>query len=761
MSLIKINSLFKASPHPYPSDDIHKSEKQKDWHLQYVKAFYNSYLGNKCGILENQKALMAENRAYCDGTQNPQKYKELLLDMSQDESLKPLEQQNTHWMNINFEDMVVVLPKFYRIFSGIFSSQQHEVMANAIDEFSMETKEKEKWRSYVMSKERALLQFVDNITGNQTQYPDQMPQDLDEMIMMEEMGSLKLKTEMMIEAALKDIDNRSNWEEIESQILKDVFENNIIAVRDYTNTMTGKVEVRRIDPLDLIYTLDENGEVAKAGIVKKYTVANLRKELIYSKNFDGDEGTFSEEHLKNIAITYGGILGNKELHSLTLDPLSSGAYEYDDFLVYVFDAEWASIDSTIKSHRTNKYGDTLIYEEIKNVKEKREKKLVKQNVKVFRTTKWVIGSDIIWDYGLAYDIPRPTESEARSSFTVKRIPGKSMVEANKLHADQIQLCHLRLQNAVALAPNAGLAYEYSSLQGMKLGSKGASPMDLIRMRNQQGSIVYKATVHRGGMISPNIGNPIFELEGGIGRLLDELLKIIQINLESIRENTGLNAVVDASTPQQDQGLGVSQMAMAATNNSLKPIYSTYISVRNRLAENCAQRVQLIAKYNGEYPGYFRVFGRTGWEILKITSDIAYVNYGMKIQALPNQKHIYDLENSSIEALRNQILTWGEYFAVKRMFMAGTSMKYIQAFIANREVKKMQEMSKAQQENMQMNAQVQQQSLEQSSAMEAQQEQLKSELKKAEKSHEVTELIRLKEAEAIIEQTYSMKSGSSK
>jgi hypothetical protein len=750
-----------SSIHPYPSDDVHKSQKDKAWHLKYIKAFYHSHISNRCAITESRRLDMEENRSYCEGRQSTTKYKNLLLDRQDSGEMLPAELQRTDWMNVNFDDIVVVLPKFYRIFSGIFSSQQHEVMANAIDEHSMEEREKEKWRSYVMAKEKAMLDFIDDITGNQTQYPEYLPEDQGELILMEEMGSLKLKTEMAIEAALKDVENRSNWEEIEMDILKDIFENNILAVRDYTNLTTGMVECRRIDPLDLTYTLDENKEVAKAGVIKRYTIANLRKELsaqgIYRTD---DDCEISEDYLKKLAMEYSGIFGNKYFDQISHDVTEYGSYEYDDFVIYVFDGEWACNDSTFKSQRTNKHGETLVYEENKMRKETSERKMLRQSVKVFRTAKWVIGTDLIWDWGLAYDIPRPKESEARSSFTIKRLPGKSMVEANKLHADQIALANIRLQNAVAMAPNSGLAYEFSSLQGMKLGAKGADPLDLIRMRNQTGSIVYKATVHRGGMISPNIGNPIFELSGGIGPLLQELFQIITMNLESIRENTGLNAVIDASTPEKDQGLGVSQIAMAATNNSLKPIYSTYIAVRNRLAENCALRIQLIAKYKKEYPGYFRVLGRTGWEILKITSDIAYANYGFKIQALPNQKHINDIEVAAAKAVETQTLTWGEYFVVKRMLMSGSSLKYIQAFITNREIKKMEQMQQAQQQNIQQNAEAQQQSAQQAIELQGQLEQIKSGLKREEETHKTNELIKLKEAEAIIEATYKLRDAKS-
>jgi hypothetical protein len=756
MFLQKLNKGFITSPHPYPSDDVHKNQKDRQWHLKYIKAFYHSHVNEHCAVDKTRYDDMVENRKYCDGAQSPDKYKNILLDLKEENQLSPAETQQVNWMNVNFEDIVVVLPKFYKIFAGIFSSQQHEIMADAIDKKSMEEKELKKWRAYVMSKEKALLEFIDNVTGNQTQLPEQAADNIDELVLMEEMGSLKIPMEMMIEAALKDVENRSNWDEIESDILKDIFENNIIAVRDYTNVMTGMVECQRIDPLDLTYTLDENKEVAKAGVFKRFTIANLRKELASKNVFECEGSPITEDYLKNLAVTYGGIFGNRSTDMISLDPREDKTYEYDDFIIYVFEGEWACNDSTFKTMRQTKHGNTLIYEEQKMRTDTENRKTVQQSVKVFRQAKWVIGSEIVWDWGLAYDIPRPKESEARSSFSIRRLPGKSMVEANKLHADQIQLCHLRLQNAVAMAPNSGLAYEYSSLQGMSLGEKGAKPLDLIRMRNQTGNVVYKATVHRGGMISPNIGNPIFELKGGIGPLLQELIQIITISLESIRENTGLNAVVDASTPQQDQGLGVSQIAMAATNNSLKPIYNSYIFIRNRLAQNCAMRIQLIAKYKKEYPGYFRVLGRTGWEILKITSDVAYVNYGFKIQALPNQKHIQDIEVAAANAVKAGTLTWGEYITVKRMILAGSSLKYVQAFIVNREVKKAQEMQQMQQQNIEQNAQVQQQSAQQAVELESQLEQMKSGFKREEETHKTNELIRLKEAEAIIEATYAIK-----
>ena len=685
----------------YPSDDIHPDLKDKDWHLKVAKALYSGFMNNNTVLSRSDYDDMLVGRMYGAGKQDPNQYKDTLIGKKEF-----AEATRKAWLNVNFKDIISVAPKFRRIVLGIFESQEHDIVATAIDESSNLTRQDLKWTAWAKKEEKDFIKFIDDFTNAKFLESEYEPASIEELELYESMGGFKLKTEVAIEGALSFVEYKSNWRMIKEKIVGDAIDIGIMMVKDYTDIVTKRVLKRYVNPYNSVYTIDENEEVSKFGEVRFCTIANVRRET-----------GLSEEEMFKLAQTFHnnrGSLGNPYL-----DPMynkdGSININYDDFIVPVFEFEVASIDVRTKTARTKQDGQTYKFNEpIRTTKsgvniapkfwDSDTKKSELIGGKVFRKGKWIIGTDYIWDFGLQYDIPRPRKDEARSSFHVRKLDGVSMMLASKPHFDQIQLAHLRLQNAVAMAPQAGIAYEYSALSGMHVGGKGLDQMDLIKMHRQSGSFLYKATTHRGGMISPTSGRPFLELKGGIGPLLQELIEIINIHLESIRDITGINQATDASSPNPAVGLGVTQLAVASTNNSLKPIYTSYIDIKEKSSENCALRIQMVAKYNKGYWTYDRALGGAAWEVLKEGADFTMSQMGIKIQALPTREEIDTISRaleSSIQPGRDgkPSLTMSEYFAIKRILLAGGGLKLAQVMLAHREQKHAEEADKIQKENM--------------------------------------------------------------
>ncbi len=252
------------------------------------------------------------------------------------------------------------------------------------------------------------------------------------------------------------------------------------------------------------------------------------------------------------------------------------------------------------------------------------------------------------------------------------------------------------------------------------------------------------------MIAPSSSKPFTELAGGIGPLLQELMLIINSSLENIRSITGVNQITDATGPNPEVGLGVSQLAVASTNNSLKPIYTNYIDIKEKSAENCAHRIQSVSKYNGKYRTYDKALGKAAWEVIKEGADFSLCEMGIKIQALPTAKEIEAMTLDLQKAIQSgrdgkPSLTMAEYFAIKRILMSGGGLKLAQVMLAFRERKHQQEAERLQQQNMQLNAQVAQQSEQVKSQAELQKIQMQAAIDKDMKRFETDEEIRKQEA----------------
>jgi hypothetical protein len=129
--------------------------------------------------------------------------------------------------------------------------------------------------------------------------------------------------------------------------------------------------------------------------------------------------------------------------------------------------------------------------------------------------------------------------------------------------------------------------------------------------------------------------PIQELTGGIGPQLQEFITLFDLNLNFIRQLTGINEIADATTPDPNQSVGGAEMALAATNNALKPIYAGYIRLKELVARACAIRMQLLVRHDKKaYEGYIPVVGGAGVKILSIGTDILDADWKFRSRRSP-------------------------------------------------------------------------------------------------------------------------------
>ena len=161
------------------------------------------------------------------------------------------------------------------------------------------------------------------------------------------------------------------------------------------------------------------------------------------------------------------------------------------------------------------------------------------------------------------------------------------------------------------------------------------PLEILSIRRDTGDLLYKLTTHMGKANVPGGMRPIQELTGGIGPQLGEFIQLFEMNMEFIRDLTGINRIADATTPDPNQSVGGSEMAIAATNNALKPIYSGYIRLKELVCRSCAIRIgNLIRNDKKAYEGYIPVIGGAGVKILSVGADVVDVDWEIQIQAKP-------------------------------------------------------------------------------------------------------------------------------
>ena len=260
-----------------------------------------------------------------------------------------------------------------------------------------------------------------------------------------------------------------------------------------------------------------------------------------------------------------------------------------------------------------------------------------------------------------------------------------------------------------MAAPSGLSIEMTSLQNMKLGGKKISELDLIKLRNQTGTLLYKATTHKGIPNVPGGFKPIQELQGGIGAQLGEFIQIFELNLNAIREATGITQASDASQPDPNTPVGNNKMAMAATNNALRPLYSAYLNIKENTAKNMSLRIQLLIKHNKEaYEGYLPVLGTMGVQIISAGADTVDADYYIKYEAKPTDERSNDIKQAAMRALTpdkdgTTMIQMADFLMIDRLLESG-NLKYAEAYLNYKSKQNKDKQLKLQRENMQLDGQ---------------------------------------------------------
>jgi hypothetical protein len=677
---------------PFPDDNINPKKKDKLWAKKMGEAILSLLMrGQTCMPYSRLKEIQ-ELRDLANGNQDVLQYQKILLDESEEGT------GLTGYMNINF-DVFSVMPKFLRVVEGMMEQTEHQVVATAVDEKSSKEKEEMKLRTSFNMKYKQIISDIESGLGLEN-VQKFIPETVEELDLYTGMGGFKLSKETEMEEGLDHIFYISDWKETKKKLIRDLVTFNACCAKDYTDNFTNKVKSRYVDPAMFIgqYSSSyDHKNMEWGGELIQESVSNILKQ----------DKTIDPEALYKIAKDYNGVNGNPELTGADATPGLSPAYteKYNNFLIDVFDFEWKSVNSEYWTTRKTQYGEDLIYEEEwGTIKDTEKKKTDVYDIHVVYKGKWVVGTDVVYDFGLQHDVPRPEGKEVALSYHFYKYPDKAIVQSAEPPIHQIALTFNKLQNAIAQAAPSGISIEYTSLQNMKLGANKMEPLELLRMRKQNGDLIFKATTHKGAVNIPGGYRPVQELEGGIGRQLDEFIKIFDLNFNFIREVTGINQIADASTPNPEQSVGGSEMAIAATNNALRPIYSAYLDIKEKVAKNACLRLQLLIAHNKKaYEGYVPILGQVGVKIISVGADVVDANYYIKYEAKPTEKRKQIILAAATNAMApdadgTKSIELPDFLMIERLVENG-NLKYAEAFLNYKSRKNKEKQLQLQRENM--------------------------------------------------------------
>ena len=449
------------------------------------------------------------------------------------------------------------------------------------------------------------------------------------------------------------------------------------------------------------------------------------------KRVAGDQ--FTEDQYRNMAQTVMNSYGNDpNVFSLSSydGSMDQNNYGYDQYTVQVMDFEFMSVDDVIFEKKENAYGNIGFYHKGNKYKQPANSVYGREAVNMQNATLYggcfIIGTSHIYNYGLKKNVPKNVHdiSRTRMSYSavatnLRRMIPKSIVSGVIGFADQLQLSHLKIQQAIAKAKPDGLLVDIEGLENVQLGRGGElQPLDIQDIYEQTGVFYYRSKNPEGGFQNP----PVRPLDNTI-RNINELIALYNHYLRMIRDATGINEVMDGTSPKGDQLVGVRQQQLAAGNNALYDITNASLVLYRRVCEDIVKCLQIVPPKSILYEAYENAIGKESMEVLSSFSKLPMYNFGVRVVSDMNEIDKSYLEQNIQIALGQKEIDLEDAIAIRQLRDVDQAERLL-IVRRKKRVKQQQEMAS---QNSQMQAQMNQQTAMASSQGKMQEEQLRAQL----------------------------------
>lgn len=726
-----------------------EKKESKEYGLKYAKAIESQWgkRNDTSSIFSKRHHMFEKNRKYANGTQDTNIYKKLLNNMDPNSGDGSL-------INIDYTP-VPVLPKFVKIMVNKVLSREPYPNLEAIDPFSSSKKQKEKERIQdQINNKQQLLQFKE-LTGTILDYePSQLP-DTDEEAEIFIGNNIKSDAEIAAQIATNMTLSWNNFNDgTFRRCVNDLVALGMCVVKRNNDPNYG-IATSYVDPKDFIHSNTDDpyfSDLVYAGHVKSMPIQEL-------KRIAGDELT--EKDYEEIAKKIKGTHGDSYYNSNT----GRKMYEYDEYMVDVLEFEFISVDCMHFEEKENRHGNRNFFYEGFTYKERKssvfERKAHHMEIENVYKGYFVLGTDKIFGYGRAENMPKNIHdiSKCNLSYSVvatniQDMLPKSMVDSCVGFADMLQLTHLKIQQAVAKSKPDGLIIDIEGLENVQLGKGGElQPLELHDIYEQTGVFYYRSKNPEGSFQNP----PIREIGNRI-RNINELIGLYNHYLRMIRDVTGINEAVDASTPKGDALVGVQQQAIAASNNATYDITNASLVLYKKVCKDVVKCLQVLPPDSVIFEVYTNAIGEHNMSVLAGFSDLPMYNFGVQVQKNMEDKDKAFLEQNIQIALSQREIDLEDAMAIREI----KDVNQAEKLLITRRKKRMelqqqmaQQNSKMQSQQAQAAAQAASQARQQEMQMEAQfkaqelQLKAKLEMEMSKMQHEFNREIQMIKAQATL------------
>tara|TARA_R100000234_G_scaffold119698_1_gene103366 strand:- start:1762 stop:4182 length:2421 start_codon:yes stop_codon:yes gene_type:complete len=703
----------------FPDPLASSIEKQdKSYGLQYAKAIEGQWgkMTDKSSLYGSRNEIFNRNRHYANGTQDTTIYKKLLT------SLNPNDGEGS-LLNLDFTP-VPILPKFVRIVVNKILSRNPYPNLEAVDPLSSSEKNKEKQRLRTQVAIKKDLQDLKEQTGGLVLDvdPDQLPDSLEEADIFLE-TNIKTDAEIAAQVATNMTLSWNNFNDgTYRRCVNDLAALGMAVVKRNNDPNYG-IKTEYVDPKMFIHGYTEDPffeDIVYAGHIKEMTVSEL-------KRLAGNE--LSDDDLKKILKVASK---KSDKYSAYNDYRNyDSKNDYSEYMVQVLDFEFISVDCMHFEEKENRHGNVGFYYQGFEFKERQgsvyERTPHKMEMQMLYGGTYVLGTNYIVNYGKCANVPKNVHdlSRCRLSYSpvatnlMDNMP-KSMVDSCIGFADMLQITHLKLQQAIAKAKPDGLIIDIEGLENVQLGKGGdLQPLELHDIYEQTGVFYYRSKNPEGGFQNP----PVRELGNSI-RNINELIGLYNHYLRLIRDTTGINEAMDASSPKGDALVGVRQQAISAGNNAIYDITNSSMVLFKKVCEDIVKCIQIIPEDSVLMKVYQNAIGDTNMKVLSSFSNLPMYNFGVQVHKEMEDEEKQYLEQNIQVALAQKEIDLEDAIAIRDL----KDINQAERLLIVRRKKRMKQQQQIAMQNSQMQSQQAQQAAMSASQARQQEMQMEAQLK---------------------------------
>ena len=676
----------------------HARKVTKEYGLQYAKGVYSQWGGvNTTGSLYNVRWKEFQiNRDYANGTQDVNIYKQILTSLDPNNGDGAL-------LSIDWSP-VPIIPKFVKIVVNKILGASPFPNVEAIDPLSQTEKDRERAKIKAAIKNKEMFAEAKALGLQTAVDPDTLPETTEEAEIFFETG-IKTQAEIAAQIATR---LTLNWNDFDEKIYRRNVDDLVtvgMAVVKRNNDPNYGIKEDYVDPAYFIHSITDDPNLTDCtymGHIRNVSIQEL-------KRMAGNQ--FTEDQYKQMAQSVANTFGNNPdrlSESYYDSALGVYQYGYDQYTIAMMEFEFLSVDDIVFEKKESRFGNVGFYYKGYEYKAPSQSVYDREPVYMQNATiyggKYIVGTDYLFDYGLKKNIPKNIHDLSRARFSysavavnLRRMIPKSLVSSVITFADQLQITHLKMQQSIAKAKPDGLIVDIEGLENVQLGRGGElQPLDIQDIYEQTGVFYYRSKNPDGGFQNP----PIRPLDNSI-RNINELIGIYNHNLRMIRDATGINEVMDGTSPKGEQLVGVREQAIQASNNALYDITNASMVLFRKVCEDIVKCLQILPPQSVVFKAYENAVGIENMKVLSSFKDLPMYNFGVRVVTEMNDRDRAYLEANIQAALSIGEINLEDAIAIRQL----RDVDQAERLLVVRRKKRIREKQEQAAQNSQMQAQM--------------------------------------------------------